>query len=253
MTVPQAVISGAVQGLTEFLPISSSGHLVLLHKMFGFKEAQLAFDIFLHLATVLSVLVFFAKDILDILVRDRKMMALIILACVPTFAIGLLFKHPVERLFADPTAVGYMLIVTGIWLVSAHMIYKRVRAPREVTPKSSILIGIAQGIAVVPGISRSGATIGMAMALGIEGQRAVKFSFLLSVPAVLGASAVKCMDIKSGLMASGSPVFIAGGIAAFFAGLAAIYLLLKMVKANKLWAFGAYCIVVGAATLYILR
>ena len=235
------------------MPISSSGHLVLLHRLFGFKEAQLAFDIFLHLATILSVLVFFAKDISDILTRDRKMMALIILACISTFAIGLLFRHHVERLFADPTAVGYVLIVTGIWLVSAHMIYRRVKSPHEVTLKDSVLIGIAQGIAVVPGISRSGATIGAGMALGVEGQRAVKFSFLLSVPAVLGASVVKCMDIKNGLTAAGSSVFISGGIAAFFTGLAAIYLLLKMVKANKLWAFGAYCIIAGAVTVYIDR
>lgn len=253
MNIQQAIISGVVQGLTEFLPVSSSGHLVVLHKFFGFKEPQLAFDIFLHIGTMVSVLVFFAKDIIGILTKDRKTMLLILLACIPTFAIGILFKDGAEKLFGSSFSVGCMLAVTGLWLLAAHFFTVKRKGQRGVSWLDSIAIGIAQGIAVIPGISRSGSTIGTGLILGVEGSKAVKFSFLLSVPAILGASAIKFSDIGEGLTASATAPFIAGGIAALVTGMLAIYLLLKAVKASKLWAFGVYCIVVGTITVFISR
>jgi len=253
MTVLEAVISGIVQGLTEFLPVSSSGHLVLLHKIFGFKEPQLAFDIFLHIGTMVSVLAFFAKDIFNILYKDRKTMLLILLACIPTFIIGILFKEGAEKLFGSSAIVGYMLIVTGLWLLAAHFVAVNRKGDRKVSWFDSIAIGIAQGIAVIPGISRSGATIGTGLMLGVEGSAAVKFSFLLSVPAILGASAVKFNNIGDALTGTSTTPFIAGGAAALVTGMLAIYLLLKAVKAAKLWAFGAYCICVGTITVFLLR
>jgi undecaprenyl-diphosphatase len=251
MNITQAVISGAVQGLTEFLPVSSSGHLVLLHKIFGLREPQLAFDITLHMATMASVLVFFAKDIAAIIKKDRKTARLILLACVPTFAIGFLFKDSAEKMFNSSVTVGYMLMITGVWLVFAHSMSVRRKNPREISTIDSFLIGIAQGIAVIPGISRSGATIGAGLALGVDGRKAVRFSFLLSVPAILGASAVKFVSIKEGFAASGAPSFASGAAAAFLTGIAAIYLLLKAVETEKLWAFGAYCMLAGAAAILI--
>ncbi|MCX5680255.1 MAG: undecaprenyl-diphosphate phosphatase [Candidatus Omnitrophica bacterium] len=253
MTVLEAVISGIVQGLTEFLPVSSSGHLVILHKIFGFKEPQLAFDIFLHIGTMISVLIFFAKDIVNIIFKDRKMMLLLILACVPTFIIGFLSKNIVERLFGASLTVGYALVITGFWLLAAHFLAIKNKATHAVSWLDSIIIGIAQGIAVIPGISRSGATIGAGLMLGLEGSTTVRFSFLLSVPAILGASAIKFAHIEKSLSGAATAPFIAGAAAALFTGILAIYLLLKAVKTSKLWAFGVYCVLVGAITVFLSR
>lgn len=254
MTVLEAVISGVVQGLTEFLPVSSSGHLVILHKIFGFKEPQLAFDIFLHIGTMVSVLIFFAKDIIDILLRQRRMAFLILLACVPTFIIGFLFKDSAENFFGSSMIVGYMLVVTGLWLLAAHLSAARIKSKHEISRLDSFIIGIAQGIAVIPGISRSGATVGAGLMLGLEGSAAVTFSFLLSVPAILGASAVKFTHIEKGLTGGAlTAPFIAGAVAALVTGMVAIYLFLKAVKAGKLWAFGAYCVLAGATTVLLSR
>lgn len=253
MTVLQSVISGIVQGLTEFLPVSSSGHLVILHKLFGFTEPHITFDIFLHIATMVSVLIFFAKDIIDIILKDRKMALLLALACIPTFAIGFFYKDIAEKLFGSSSAVGYALVITGLWLIAANSVEIKKKSKHAVSWFDSVIIGIAQGIAVIPGISRSGATIGTGLMLGLEGQTAVRFSFLLSVPAILGASAVKFMKIEEGLTGSSTASFMAGGIAALVTGILAIYLLLKAVKAGKLWAFGIYCILAGITTVFISR
>lgn len=253
MSIQQAIISGVVQGLTEFLPVSSSGHLVILHKLFGLAEPQITFDIFLHIATITSVLIFFAKDIIDIILKDRKMMILLVIACIPTFLIGFFSKDIVERLFGSSLMVGYALAATGLWLIAANLIEIRKSPKHAVSWLDSIIIGIAQGIAVIPGISRSGATIGAGLMMGLEGASAVKFSFLLSVPAILGASALKFADIGKSVTGISSVPFILGGIAALLTGLAAIYLILKAVKANKLWAFGVYCIIAGALTVTLSR
>ena len=146
-----------------------------------------------------------------------------------------------------------MLVVTGLWLLTAHFFAVNKRTKHTVSWFDSIIIGISQGIAVIPGISRSGATIGTGLMLGLEGSAAVKFSFLLSVPAILGASAVKFMHIGKGLTGTAAVPFIAGGVAALFTGMLAIHLILKAVKASKLWAFGVYCIVAGVITVLILR
>ena len=252
MTVLDAVISGVIQGLTEFLPVSSSGHLVLLHNILGLKEPQLTFDIFLHLGTMISILIFFVKDIADIVLRNRRMLTLFILACIPTFIIGFAFKDAVEELFASPAIVGCMMVVNGVWLLAVHSIATKKQKYHAVSRFDSVIIGIAQGVAVIPGISRSGTTMGTGLMLGLEGSDAVRFSFLLSVPAILGASAVKFAQIWDGRIAVDTVPFIAGGLVALFTGLLAIFLLLKAVKASKLWAFGAYCILVGGITVFLL-
>ena len=226
---------------------------MILQKLFGFKEPQMAFDIFLHIGTMISVLVFFAKDIIGILTRDRKMILLILLACVPTFIIGFLFKDFAEKLFASSAVVGYMLIASGLWLLAAHFSSVKRQNKRKISRLDSIIIGIAQGIAVIPGISRSGATIGAGLMLGLDGAAAVRFSFLLSVPAILGAVAVKFTHIGKAMTGVDAAPFIAGGASALVVGILAIYLLLKTVKAGKLWAFGAYCIAAGGVTVFLSR
>jgi len=242
MSILQAIILGIVQGITEFFPISSSGHLAILQSLFGLKEPQIAFDIFLHLGTLASVLIFFRKEISRLFTTDRKWLFFIIVASIPTFIIGFTFKDVVERSFNSPKLVAAMLGITGAWLILASVGAKKAEPGKGLSILNSILIGIAQGIAVMPGISRSGATIATGILRGLDKELAVRFSFLLAIPAILGASAIKLHKITQGITGSEAGYFLAGGITAMLAGIAAIKILLKLVKDNKLYAFGLYCI-----------
>ncbi len=256
MTIIQAVTSGIVQGITEFFPISSSGHLVLLHTVFGFKEEMLAFDLFLHFGTIVSVVVFFRKDISQMLQKDSRLLKFIVIASIPTFIIGLLLKDAAETFFAMPLVVGSSLIITGLFLLftSISAIYwKIVRRPRPLGMKNSIAIGIAQGIAVLPGISRSGATIGTALIMGMDEVEALKFSFLLSIPAVLGANVLKVRQICGNLISGDTVAFLAGAIAAAITGFLVIKVLYGIMKKNLLFLFGIYCMLIGAAVVILSK
>lgn len=253
MNIYQAIISGVVQGITEFFPISSSGHLVILHSIFGFKKPEIAFDVFLHIGTLLSVLIFFSKDIAAIITKDRRTLYLLAWASVPTFIIGFALKGPAESFFSSPVFVGYMLVINGIWLFLASYFASKKREASSVTPSNSFLIGIAQGLAVIPGISRSGATIATGMLSGIDGEFAVKFSFLLSIPAILGASALKLANIGQDMAAGSAPQFIAGAISAMIVGILAIKALLKLVKNNRLKFFAGYCVLAGMMIILLLK
>ncbi|MFH1189097.1 MAG: undecaprenyl-diphosphate phosphatase [Candidatus Omnitrophota bacterium] len=248
MTLSQSVMLGIVQGTTEFLPISSSGHLVLIQGLFGMKEGELAFDIFLHLGTLISILIYFRRDILDIIVKDRRLALYVAAASVPTFMIGMMFKDAAEELFARPHIVGYMLLATGLWLLAAALYSRFARSGdrKKLGFVNSLIMGAAQGIAVIPGISRSGATIGAGILSGIDKEKAVRFSFLLAIPAIAGASLLKCRDIGAGLSSGDALSFTAGAIVAMITGLASISVLLKMVKTDKLYIFGIYCILAAS-------
>lgn len=242
---------GVVQGITEFFPISSSGHLVIIQGIFGIKGPQLAFDIFLHLGTLVSILLYFHKDILNIIAKERRTAFYIVLASVPTFVIGMMFKDAAEELFTRPHLVGYMLLATGLCLIIAAIYdkFKGAESPKKIGFINSIIIGVSQGIAVIPGISRSGATIGAGILSGIDKETAVKFSFLLAIPAILGASLLKCGKIEAGLVSGDSLYFLAGSMTAMVTGLASIGILLKMVKTNKLYIFGIYCILAASIVI----
>lgn len=258
MTLTESVLLGVVQGVTEFFPISSSGHLVIMQGLFGLKEPQLAFDIFLHIGTLVSVLIFFRSDIRAIFGKDRRTLLMLAAASVPTFIIGFLFKDIVERYFAMPKVSGYMLIITGAWLMAAVLYsYKHRGAPSSSTKESpgimgSLAIGFAQGIAVMPGISRSGATIATGIMTGLEKKAACRFSFLLAVPAIAGASLLKAHKITAGLTATEAVSFISGGLAAMVTGIFAIRFLLKIVGGDKLYIFGIYCFLAGLVTIILL-
>ncbi|MFA4981651.1 MAG: undecaprenyl-diphosphate phosphatase [Candidatus Omnitrophota bacterium] len=245
MTITQAIILGIVQGITEFFPISSSGHLVALQGIFGLKESKIAFDIFLHFGTLVAVLAFFRKEILALFGKERKLLLFLVIASIPTFIIAIVFKDMAERLFAAPKVVGYMLLVTGAWLIASVLFSKKIETRKELTAADSILIGIAQGIAIIPGISRSGATIATGFLAGLDKELCVRFSFLLSIPAVLGAIVFKARKIAGALTGQDPLTFIAGGLAAMCVGLIAIKLLLKMARSDKFYMFGVYCIIVG--------
>jgi len=250
MSYTQAIISGIVQGITEFLPISSSGHLAILHNYFGLTQPQVMFDVFLHTGTLLAVLVYFWQDIANMAGRDKRMLKAVLTASVPTAVIGFFFKDVFESMFANLLIIGIMLYVTAGLLFLAEIstkVSKRVDAPNQIGIKKAFIIGIVQGLAIMPGISRSGSTISTGMFLKIDRDTAVRFSFLLSIPAITGALLLKLFDM--GKNVSSIPQIAAGTAAAFLFGLGSIYILIKAVAAGRLKWFGIYCLVAGTSAI----
>jgi len=264
----QAVILGIVQGLTEFLPISSSGHLVLFQHLFGLKEPELFFDISVHAGTLVAVILFFRKDLWAIIVSvihflslflkkqasfndiqenaDVKMAFLIIVGSIPTGIIGLLFKQIAEQLFSSVFIVGFMLLVTGLLL----WITRRVKAVgRNITGfsvKDALIIGVVQGLAITPGISRSGSTIATGLLLGLNREMAARYSFLLSIPAIVGAEILSLKDVS--FQAIDTSVIL-GTIAAGIVGYFSLTLLVYIVKKGQLHIFSPYCWAIGIVAL----
>lgn len=253
MSITHAIALGVVQGITEFFPISSSGHLVILQGLFGMREPRLAFDIFLHMGTMLSVLIYFRKDIVKLFGPDRRTMYLLIAASVPTFIIAAIFKDPFERLFGMPGFVGYMLLATGFLLIVSSA-YSRISGlKKRMGLYESVVVGVAQGVAIIPGVSRSGATISAGMFCGIDGETACRFSFLLSIPAVAGASLLKLGNIGQGISGADSAAFAAGGAAAAITGIFAIKWLLGIISSGRFYAFGIYCVIAGISAIIFIR
>ena len=252
MSIVKALLSGAVQGLTEFLPVSSSGHLTILHKCFGLEESPLLFDIFLHIATLLAIVIFFRKDILKLFRKKRRWIGLIIAGCIPTVVIGILFYGSLKDLFGNLRGVGAMLIITGIWLlVPCLPIFKR-KQPSPVRLPQALLIGLAQSIAIAPGISRSGATIATGLMAGVEKEEAVRFSFILSIPAILGALAYELKNSQGFLSESvGLAPLVIGMLAALIVGILCIKLLLAIVRRGKLHYFSPYCVILGILAIVV--
>jgi len=263
MTVFQAIFLAVVQGLTEFLPVSSSGHLVFFQSLFGLEEPQVAFDVMLHLGTLLAVVVYLRADISQILqgtwewVKGRregeekaKLLLWIVVATVPTGLMGILFRDRVESLFSRPQAVGLMLLVTGGVLWLTRTVKKNEKTAGKIGVMDALIIGIAQGVAIIPGISRSGATISTGLFRGLHRELAGKFSFLLSIPAVLGAAFLKFREIDTG--AEFGVTFI-GMTVAFVIGLLSLKLLMKIIRAGKLSGFAYYCWAMGILMILLTR
>ena len=263
MTVFQAIFLAVVQGLTEFLPVSSSGHLVFFQSLFGLEEPQVAFDVMLHLGTLLAVVVYLRADISQILqgtwewVKGRregeekaKLLLWIVVATVPTGLMGILFRDRVESLFSRPQAVGLMLLVTGGVLWLTRTVKKNEKTAGKMGVMDALIIGIAQGVAIIPGISRSGATISTGLFRGLHRELAGKFSFLLSIPAVLGAAFLKFREIDTG--AEFGVTFI-GMTVAFVIGLLSLKLLMKIIRAGKLSGFAYYCWAMGILMILLTR
>ncbi|MFA5389084.1 MAG: undecaprenyl-diphosphate phosphatase [Candidatus Omnitrophota bacterium] len=249
MGVFQAIVSGIVQGVAEFLPISSSGHLVILHKLTGFSEPEIFFDLFLHLGTLAAVFIVFGKDIIESVTTKKRTGFLILLGSAITFVFVLAFIRNIEAAFTNVKTVGIMLVISGIWLIACNFI----RFGTEgMTAFKAGLIGVAQGIAALPGISRSGATISTGLFLGLDGQTAAKFSFLLSIPAIAGAFLFKIRE--SGLELSGLNInYFIGFFVSCGMGILSLKLLLKTLYRNKFHWFGAYCILAGITVILFLK
>ncbi len=252
MSYTQAIISGIVQGITEFLPISSSGHLVMLHSYLGLKEPQLFFDIFLHIGTLFAVVVYFRRDIIKLLTTQKRLLLYIIIGTVPTAFIGYFFNNIAESLFVNVKMTGAMLLITALLLFAADWtggskFYKD--RPKSISRIKAFTIGIVQGLAIIPGISRSGSTISAAMLLNAGRMQAIRFSFLLSIPAIIGASLLKVVSAE-GAAAITMPM-VSGAIFAFAFGLASIYILVKSVINRRLKFFGFYCLLAGGAIIVL--
>ena len=258
MEVIDAIFLGIIQGLTEFLPVSSSGHLEIGKAMLGdqsIPEESLMITVVLHFATALSTIVVFRKDVADILRglfsftwNDETRFSLkIILSMIPAVIVGLMFEEELEALFGGSlTFVGFMLLVTSLLLWLAD---KAKNTGKPVSYKDGIVIGISQAIAILPGISRSGATISTSVLLGNDKGKAARFSFLMVVPLILGKIA---KDLLSGDLTNTTiePMpLLAGFIAAFIAGFAACTWMIALVRKSKLSYFAIYCFVVGVIAI----
>lgn len=261
MTLTEGLILGALQGLTEFLPVSSSGHLALTQQLMpGFEQPGLLFDVVLHLGTLVAVVLYFRQDLKQLLsspfrrdiqaVQDRRYLRLLIVGSVPTAIIGLAFKDTVELLMHRPLIVAALLIFTGLLLFVAERF--RTSGRKRLTLADSLITGIAQGVAVLPGISRSGATIAALLLRGVDGLTAARFSFLLALPAVGGAALLSLKDIEH-LPTAEISTYLAGAGVSCLVGLICIHALLGIIRHKRLYYFSLYCWLVGGGALYFFR
>lgn len=254
----QAALLGLVQGITEFLPVSSSGHLVLSQKLLGLHEPELLFDVAVHVGTLFAVLMVFRADIYAMLRglwandpearQGRRLLMLVVAGSIPTALMGLIFKDTFESLFASVSAVGVALLVTGLLLMATRYAPQAARGLEQTGWGRAVLIGIAQGLAITPGVSRSGTTIAAGLLLGMERELAARFSFVLSIPAILGALALQIKDLSPQSQTPLSPLLV-GAVVAALTGYAALKLLIKLVKGGRLHWFAYYCWALGIAAL----
>jgi len=262
MGIGQAVLLGIVQGLTEFLPVSSSGHLVLTQYLLNIKVPGIAFEVTTHLGTLLAVVLIFRRDLARLIsaawsallspfsIRrrfhedaDLRLVVFILLATLPAVIFGLGFKHLVESIFENPHQALIGLIITGVALFFTIW---RSHGGKPLAAGNTFLMGVAQAIAILPGISRSGFTIATGLFAGVKGEEAARFSFLLSIPAILGAAVLEGKNIEAASFTAGMtwPLII-GTAVAFLFGYLAIAAMMKILRSGKLYWFAPYCLLVG--------
>ncbi|MBQ4279901.1 MAG: undecaprenyl-diphosphate phosphatase [Rikenellaceae bacterium] len=258
MSIFEALVLGVIQGLTEFLPVSSSGHLELANALFGIKEGNnLAFAMAVHGGTVLSTIVVFRREIGRLIAgffrfrlnEETLFLINIGISLIPILFVGLFFQDQIEELFSSNLLlVGAMLMLTAVLLTFSH--YAKPRH-RPITPRSAFMIGLAQALAVIPGLSRSGATISAGLLQGIKREEVAKFSFLMVLIPIIG---MNLLEIIKGDMASTSEevwVIVTGFLAAFLTGTFACRLMIRLVNQGKLLWFAVYCAIVGfSAVMY---
>ena len=274
MTYLSAIILGLVQGVAEFLPISSSGHLSIFQNFFHLttaEEGHLLFDVLLHLATLVSVCIVYRQDIV-LIVRDcvsygksvghpspggpkqyvgARLLLMMFVATLPLLAV-LPIKDAVEQLYYNTTFIGFALLATGALLfVSDRMISGR-RNEKTMSLGNALIVGLCQAIATVPGLSRSGATISAGMATGLNREFAAKFSFLISIPAILGANLLTLVDVvKEGFDSSLLPMYLVGMLVASVSGYFSVSLVKIICRKGKFGMFAYYCWFVGALTIIL--
>lgn len=249
-----AILWGAVQGLTEFLPISSSGHLVLIPALLGREGPDLTTVAMLHLGTLAAVLVYYRSDLARMARFDRagrRMITIIAIGTIPAVVLGLAFESKLDELTERPTVVAVMLILTGIVLLATMLLRQGDRTAEELSPKDAGIIGLAQSIALIPGVSRSGMTISAGLARGMDRVEAARFAFLLGIPVIAGAgllSVAKAISEGSGITIA----TIVGMLVAAVVGYWAISFLIRVLAKVGLAPFGIYCVAAGLLGLVIL-
>jgi len=280
MTLIQAIILGLLQGVTEFLPVSSSGHLAILQTLFGLKEVDMLFDVLLHVGTLAALFVVYFKDIKKLVIHGfcilgcwfynafvfvvnlfakekkeykkvvtnayRKFVLLVIVSTIPTGIIGILDSDLVEKAGTNLLVPGICLIITAGILLAAQFAKPGTKMPKEVTYGEAGLIGVAQGIATMPGISRSGSTVTACLLLGFDRKFAVKYSFILSIPAILGSLILELVKADlSGITTAVLVNYIVGTVVSAIAGYVFIKVMLAVVKKKKFIFFSVYCFAAG--------
>jgi len=273
MTILQSIVLGVIQGITEFLPVSSSGHLILLPTLLGWNLQSLSFDVALHFGTVMAVLIFFAKDwylMISMLIRDvvfsntllkeksiknfhkeSKLLLTIGVVIIPVAIFGYFLESPIETIFRSPIYVSVMLILVAVLMYASDRYSEKLLKKKDkITFMDSFIISISQVLALIPGTSRSGITITTGLFLGLKREDAAKFSFLLATPLILGAAILKVPDLFTSGSEPISTLFF-GVLSSFVVGILSIKFLLNYVKKNNLNAFVIYRILLGILVLYI--
>ena len=249
-----AILWGIIQGLTEFLPISSSGHLVLIPALLDRPGPDLATSAMLHLGTLAAVLVYFRSDLAAMATFDRpgrKLITLILIGTIPAAVLGLAFESRIEELVNEPVIVAYMLVVTGVILLGTTLLRLGDETVADVTVTDTVTIGFAQALALIPGISRSGMTISAGLVRGLERTQAARFAFLLGIPAIAGAGLLEMVDVLRSGESIEASVWV-GMLAAALSGYAAIAVLLRLLTRIGLAPFGVYCVVMGVICAIVL-
>ena len=271
MNILQALCLGTLQGITEFLPVSSSGHLALAQHLFGLREPQLFFDVTVHVATLMAVFVVFRTDLLLILTdclrffsrsesapprpaftdsgSGVRMAVMILVGSLPTAIVGLLLRDVFQRFFTSPAIVGLCLWITGFFLVWSRWSRQHRKHLDSPNVLDALIIGLAQGAAISPGVSRSGVTIVTGLLLGLKPETAFRFSFLLSIPAILGALASEIFHLNGNYPEW--HIVAVGFFSAFVVGWVALTVLRSLVERGKLFYFAPYCFAVGTVALII--
>ena len=262
MSVFEAIFLGVIQGLTEFLPVSSTGHLVLSRRILGIGGDLLLFDTMVHIGTLVGVFAVLWKDILAVLKKIAQPLTLfLIIGTIPAVVAALVFRDRLEGAFETGDYLGFAFLGTSALLVTAELLAKRAarvgpRKPGDMNWLDALIIGLCQAVAVIPGISRSGATLSGALSRGLNRDSAARFSFMLSIPIILGATLFQFVELAVG----GEPAYEAGGeiglsaialgtAAAAIVGFFAVRLMLKIVRERTLWGFAIYTGILGALVL----
>lgn len=271
MSILEALVLGIVQGLTEFLPISSSAHLVLVPELAGWEQPSLAYVVLLHAGTLLALVAYFRRELVATLrgmMRPgpaRRFLLLLVAGTLPAAVIGVAFEEQFEASFGEPFQVAIQLVITGLILIGIEILARRrpppVEDPQDLTGLQSLVdelspaeaagVGLAQAFAIIPGISRSGATIAAGLLAGLSRAQAARFSFLLSIPILFGTTLFKVPDLSG--EGAGLPALSVGFVASLATGYLAIAGTISFLQKRSLLAFAAYCVVAGALAALLLR
>jgi undecaprenyl-diphosphatase len=269
VSILEALVLGLVQGLTEFIPISSSGHLVIVPALLGWDQPSLAFDVFLHGGSLIAVVIYFRRELLQLAKgigrpgSERKLIFLLALGTVPAGIVGLLFEEQVSRLFEDPKSAALQLVGTGAVLIVSELVIRKRRSPNDrssstidslagsLNPMKTLVVGAGQAASIVPGLSRSGFTIGAGLLVGMERAQAARFSFLLSIPVLAGATLVQTPDLGASHVEAGA--ILVGGVASLASSYFAVAGMIGYLQRRGLLPFAIYCFIAGPLFALFLR